>query len=1366
MARPKSIGFCCSIFLLFHFALFLQSCHAQAQCNKDNLCATGCCSAAGFCGVGDEYCGEGCQSTCDYKVQCDENSPCQDGTCCNKFGYCGLGPDYCKSNVCIGNCDAKSECDPGFGLQWAKSADCPLNACCSEFGFCGLTKEFCGDNTVSRPSCQAKDTPVSRVVGYYESWASRRPCDRFKPSNIPTGVYTHINFAYASVDPSTYEITPATKGDDQLYKLLTNLKLQDLDLKVFISIGGWAFSEADATKTIFSETAASEEKQKVFIQSLISFMNTNDFDGVDIDWRYPGVETRGGSSADFKNFPVFAKHLHDALQSNSYRNGLSITLPASFSSLQHFDISTLEGNVDWFNFMSFDLHSTWDGPDSSLNNALNAHTNLTEITDAIDLLWRNNIPASKVVMGLAFYSRTFTASDTECVSKGCSFDSGGGSGPCSREIGLLTNSEITSLITSLSVTTELDNVAAVKLFTDEDQWIAYDDEDTITIKVEFARSHCMGGVMVWAISQDTKDGRFSEALQKATASSTDGSNSTTAKRNELQKRDTFGDGSIAQEIPRDQCRWTNCGESCPSGWQLVPRSDPYKEANPEYMFDDTACEDAGSRQFCCPPGNLPTCQWLYHNGGKCNPECPRNLVQVGSTDIACNNGLSQLACCSNYTAQAEGGWDSAAESAKIWDKCKWHGKEPNCVAKDEDDVCASEGRRRERLISSYGGSGSTTCWEKTGWFSWAEYPQAYCCTPPEDGNRWTDCAWNYNGDSEDRHCDTNCPSGFSKVALDDNKNVCKSGSRAYCCKARVTTAAHSAEESEERMRELMEGWIWNPVCPVNPNAFPHFSTPTVEDTSPDLVVRQTEIKASEPAQMEYVAVYILLRLASDAATDLVYQLWDDIVPTKYSHVTVENVQEAFSDEVPQIKEYFPNNKQGAADTLTCQMDEWEAFFGEGGLSKKPNCSIEFLYEADPHLARDEDDDQDDPDLGDFESLFDGFDVIINIGGSELDSRVGSARKFKVKLNNRSFTIRSVTYINGDNGHNLQRATGDGNRYFLWIDPDDCSISEFREDGDDDVPVHGKSPTLIPVFCTRANQAAAEHLIEQQTIPQFVQYMATGSLPDVNTDSEHPELSQPMTNSLAPNGLGDEIVTDYLATGFQAWEAEYGDTTPLTAIFNQLGSQDTPEVMLNLQGSINLMKARLWRRRAAVSENRFDNSLMQITDAGFGSAAAAVHQIFAVFDYLNANEALSRLRTIHEGIARIMRDFERLYRQQRIADGQADPGDLHLDEMWTNFINAYVRQIVLNSQEWLGDSLEELVTSWASAGQELWNQALQGSANAAQPAQSVLYNQRARVLNEMYEEIEDVVAFQPGKDFFTVPPDDDSDDDSNDDSDGS
>lgn len=53
--------------------------------------------------------------------------------------------------------------------------------------------------------------------------------------------------------------------------------------------------------------------------------------------------------------------------------------------------------------VTYDLHGAWDSPEDQIGSYVYAHTNLTEITDALDLLWRNNVPANKVNMGLGFY---------------------------------------------------------------------------------------------------------------------------------------------------------------------------------------------------------------------------------------------------------------------------------------------------------------------------------------------------------------------------------------------------------------------------------------------------------------------------------------------------------------------------------------------------------------------------------------------------------------------------------------------------------------------------------------------------------------------------------------------------------------------------------------------------------------------------------------------------------------------------------------------------------------------------------------------------------------------------------------------------
>lgn len=36
-----------------------------------------------------------------------------------------------------------------------------------------------------------------------------------------------------------------------------------------------------------------------------------------------------------------------------------------------------------------------------------------------------------------------------------------------------------------------------------DQWVGYDDSETLKMKMDFANKHCLGGTMVWAVDLDT-----------------------------------------------------------------------------------------------------------------------------------------------------------------------------------------------------------------------------------------------------------------------------------------------------------------------------------------------------------------------------------------------------------------------------------------------------------------------------------------------------------------------------------------------------------------------------------------------------------------------------------------------------------------------------------------------------------------------------------------------------------------------------------------------------------------------------------------------------------------------------------------------
>lgn len=105
-----------------------------------------------------------------------------------------------------------------------------------------------------------------------------------EPEDIPLGVYSHINFAFALINPQTYRIDDMDEGTASRYSRVTALKKKQRNLEVWIAIGGWAMNDPGPYRTVFSDVARSEEKQDAFFDSLISFMKRHDFDGVDLDW--------------------------------------------------------------------------------------------------------------------------------------------------------------------------------------------------------------------------------------------------------------------------------------------------------------------------------------------------------------------------------------------------------------------------------------------------------------------------------------------------------------------------------------------------------------------------------------------------------------------------------------------------------------------------------------------------------------------------------------------------------------------------------------------------------------------------------------------------------------------------------------------------------------------------------------------------------------------------------------------------------------------------------------------------------------------------------------------------------------------------
>ncbi|KAM7204861.1 family 18 glycosyl hydrolase [Rhypophila sp. PSN 637] len=653
---------------------------------------------------------------------CTNDRPCEDGSCCHgRSGFCGRTPEHCAAGVCVSNCDAKADC--GIGAD-PVGKTCPLNVCCGKWGYCGTTANFCGDGCQSNcpqpgPKMLSEGDVDELVIGYLEAWnfVDDAGCAKRKADWVPVGQLTHLNVAFYYIEPGTFAIDRMPGVPPSAYNQLVDLKEKAPGLKVWLAIGGWTFSDNNTvTQPLWNEVSKNAANRNKFISGLIKFMSDQGYDGVDLDWEYPGAGDRGGKQEDVDNFVHLVKDIRRAFDlqatASGHSWGLSFTAPTSYWYMRWFDLKGLMEAVDWVNLMTYDIHGSWDSPENQVGNIVLAHTNLTEIEDALNLFWRNDVPANRINLGIGFYGRTYKLVDGNCRTPGCKFIEGGTPGPCTDTSGVLSYNEISAIRKEFNINPVYDKTAGVKyMHYNRDQWLSYDDEETIRDKVEYASSKGLRGLFVWAIDQDDDDHTAMSAI---------------VPPGKFDKRNGVGTNGNFKPAT-GSCSWSPCSNS--------PKC---SKSGTVANGHDIKCKNGGRKVLCCPLDAQPdprTCRWevgtnnaFLKTFGLCGkPNCHDDEVLVATSDQhywengsdeACNFGSAEP----KYCCQGKrGGKDVCAPS----DRCI------NILLMESDPSLACP-QGRKKFATSGGKCGTASPRQSvTTWCCEAEVETKNCFWTPE-----------------------------------------------------------------------------------------------------------------------------------------------------------------------------------------------------------------------------------------------------------------------------------------------------------------------------------------------------------------------------------------------------------------------------------------------------------------------------------------------------------------------------------------------------------------------------------------------------------------------------------------------------------
>ena len=379
-------------------------------------------------------------------------------------------------------------------------------------------------------------TSNKKSFGYFAEWDIYQRL--YNVENIPANQLTHICYAFMLPNPSQADYnlldskwpfppkpyTPPptipegalTAHDTYAHGIniakLRNLKLKYPNVKILISVGGWSLSWT------LSKIAGNATLRSTFIKSSVDFVINNGFDGLDIDWEYPGVQGIGYNYVDpindGINFIALLKGLREEFDSRSTKH-YEITAAMGCNELVIKNYKGTEPYFDYINLMTYDFAGAWgDGghmaglyynPVSGMNPEWN-------VDSAVKNARAIGFPDGKICVGCPLYGRGWAKivpnNTTNPIfgksTNGAAVSYSGDAG----EPGLTSWRHLRDKIGINGLTRYYDPVAhavyAHNIATGE-TW-SYDDPSTITEKADYVINNNLAGMMFWQLSDDTRDG--------------------------------------------------------------------------------------------------------------------------------------------------------------------------------------------------------------------------------------------------------------------------------------------------------------------------------------------------------------------------------------------------------------------------------------------------------------------------------------------------------------------------------------------------------------------------------------------------------------------------------------------------------------------------------------------------------------------------------------------------------------------------------------------------------------------------------------------------------------------------------------------